>query len=353
MKRRTALTLCVLTALFSLTVSCKRSPTPPNQATDSNGSAQAQASGQQQEQTVGGDVGQEKTGKPSIAVIPKGTTHVFWNAVKRGADLAGEEAGVTIIWKGPLKENDRAQQIQVVQQFIAQHVDGIVLAPLDYKALVAPVEAATRAGIPVVIIDSALEGTPGTDFVSFVATNNRQGGKLAGEMTTDLLSGEGKVVVLRYLVGSASTDERESGFLEAIAESPGIEVVSANRYAGPTAGEAKSQALNMMAVIRQADGIFCPNESSTYGMLLALRQEGLAGKVHFVGFDASPPLVEGLRAGEIDALVVQDPQGMGYKGVRTLLDHLDGVAVDPIFDTGVVLVRPQNVDDPDIQRLLQ
>ncbi len=288
----------------------------------------------------------------SIAVIPKGTTHVFWKSVEKGAKDAGEELDVSIIWKGPLKENDRAQQIQVVQQFITQGVDGIVLAPLDFRALAGSVSDAMDRDIPVVIFDSALEGEAGEDFISFVATNNRSGGRLGGEHLAEILGGEGNVVLLRYLVGSASTSAREEGFLEAVGEKPGMGVLVDNRYAGPTAGEAKTQALNMIDQVRRADGIFCSNESATYGMLLALRQERLAGDVKFVGFDASPPLVQALVDGEIDALVVQDPEKMGYMAVSALVRHLNGEEVEPVIDTGAVVVTRDNMNDPDIKRLI-
>src|SRR6478736_6676788 len=147
-----------------------------------------------------------------IAVIPKGTTHSFWKSVEAGAQKAGAELGVEIIWKGPLKEDDRAQQIGVVQQFVASGVNAIVLAPLDDTALRTPVKSAAQHNIPVVIIDSPLKGdNGGKDFVSFVATNNRRGGELGGEELARLLGGKGKVVLLRYAEGSASTAEREAG----------------------------------------------------------------------------------------------------------------------------------------------
>jgi ribose transport system substrate-binding protein len=288
-----------------------------------------------------------------IAVIPKGTTHVFWKSVERGARDAGRDLDVDIIWKGPLKENDRAQQIQVVQQFISQNVDAIALAPLDFKALVRPVKSAAARNIPVVIYDSALDGEPGKDFLSFVATNNKQGGRLGGAQLAKLLDGKGKVVLLRYLVGSASTDNREKGFLEAVGKHEDIEITVDNRYAGATAGEAKTQALNLIGRLRKADGVFCPNESSTMGMLLALRQEGLAGKIKFVGFDASPPLVKALAKGEIHALVVQNPRKMGYTAVETLVKHLNGQTVEPVIDTGVVVVTRENMNDPDIKPLIE
>src|SRR3990172_8476371 len=267
-----------------------------------------------------------------MGVIRKGTTHVFWKSVEAGSRAAAKDLNVEIIWKGPLKENDRAQQISIVEQFVNESVSGIVLAPLDHTALARPVAAAGRKNIPVVIFDSSLNGVAGRDFVSFVATDNKKGGTLAGEHLVSLLSGKGKVVLLRYVVGSASTSEREDGFLGAIGAKTGMTVTVSNRYAGPTAGEAKTASMNMVDRLNEADGIFCPNESSTFGMLLALRQLNLAGKVKFVGFDTSPPLVEALRNGEIDALVAQDPTRMGYEAVVTLVQRIRGEKAPSLID---------------------
>lgn len=292
------------------------------------------------------------TDKLTIAVIPKGTTHVFWKSIEAGARQAAAELGVEIIWKGPLKENDRAQQIQIVEQFISEGVNGIVLAPLDFAALVRPVAAAGNKKIPVVIIDSALKGEAGKDFVSFVATDNRKGGQMGGAELARLLAGKGNVSLLRYQVGSASTEEREAGFLDAIRQHPDLRVLVDNRYGGATMGEAKTAALNMLDKLKASDGIFCPNESTTFGMLLALRQSNLAGKTRFVGFDTSPPLVEALEKGEIDALVAQDPTKMGYLGVKTIVAHLRGETVPTAVDTGVRLITRDNLDDPEIKKLL-
>ena len=325
--------LAVCVALALVVAGCKEST-----STNQNASSNSQGS-------TGG-------GKPQIAVIPKGTTHEFWKSVQAGAQKAGQEFNADIIWKGPVKEDDRASQIQVVQEFVADKVAGIVLAPLDENALANPVRSAAQENIPVVIIDSALKGTPGKDFVSFVATDNHQGGELGGEQLAKLLDNKGKVVLLRYAVGSASTEARETGFLDAIKKHPDIQVISSDRYAQATVDTAKTAALNMVDTLKQADGIFCPNESSTVGMLLALQQLGLAGKVKFVGFDQTPPLVKALRSGEINALVVQDPLKMGYTGVKTLMLHIKGEKVDPVIDTGVQVITPDNLDSPDIQKLL-
>jgi len=297
---------------------------------------------------IGADVPRLK-----IAVIPKGTTHVFWKSVEAGAQAAAKELGVDIVWKGPLKENDRAQQIAIVEQFATEGISGIVLAPLDDTALKRPVAMAMEKKIPVVIFDSALKGEPGKDYISFVATNNRKGGNMGGTKLGELLGGKGKVALLRYQVGSASTDEREAGFTEAVAKQPDLHIIVDNRYAGATAGEAKTAAMNMIDKLKEADGVFSPNESSTFGLLLALRQNNLAGKIKFVGFDTSSILLDALRKGEINALVAQDPQKMGYLGVKAVVDHLRGLKVEPLVDTGVALVTPQNIDTPDIKKILQ
>jgi len=287
-----------------------------------------------------------------VAVVPKGTTHVFWKAVERGAKAAGKELGVEVVWKGPLQENDRAQQIQLVQQFIADKVSGIVLAPLDFEALGAPVRQAQEKAIPVVVFDSALKGEAGRDFVSFVATDSGAAGKLGGGHLAKLMGGKGSAVVLRYQAGSASTDQRESGCIEAL-KVGGVTIASDNRYAGATPGDAKTAALNMMDRIQGSGGVFCPNESTTFGMLMALRQSGMVGKVKFVGFDSSPPLVDALRNGEIDALVVQNPEEMGSLAVTLLVKHIRGERVETVIDTGAVLVTRDNMDQPEIKRLIQ
>jgi len=287
-----------------------------------------------------------------IAVIPKGTTHSFWKSVEAGAREAGAELGAEIVYKGPLKEDDRAQQIALVQQFLVGAVDGIVLAPLDDNALRGPVRSAKSRGMPVVIIDSALKGEPGKDFASFVATDNHRGGVLGGEELARLLGGKGRVVLLRYAEGSASTLEREAGFLEAVARHPDMTVTVQNRYGGATVSSSQDAALNLIDRIREADGIFCPNESTTHGMLLALRQQGIAGKKAFVGFDASPALLEAVDQGDIQALVAQNPRRMGYMGVKTCVAVLRGEKVESRIDTGCELITAANRDTPAVRAIL-
>jgi ribose transport system substrate-binding protein len=287
-----------------------------------------------------------------IAVIPKGTTHEFWRAVQAGAQKAGRELGATVTFQGPEREDDRESQVSLVQNTISVRPDAIVLAPLDARALVDPVRQARAAGIPVVIIDSGLEARAGEDFVSFVATDNRKGGQMAGRRLGEALGGRGRVVILRYLEGSASTTQREEGCLQALTEFAGIEVIDPGRYAGATRATAQEAAENLLAASGSFDGVFCPNESSTYGMLLALRTRGLAGKVRFVGFDASDAAIEAVRAGEVEGLVLQNPVRMGYLGVKAAIDHLRGGVVEPEIDTGALLLTRDNLDSPEARELL-
>ena len=299
-------------------------------------------------------------GKMTIAVVPKGTTHVFWKSIHAGAikaaqELSAEGVQVELVWKGPLKEDDRESQIKVMEDIIALGVDGIVLAPLDDVALRVVVEEATRAGIPVVIIDSALQSEA---YVSFVATDNYVGGKKAGEHVVDILEGKGKVVMLRFAEGSASTMNREQAFLDVMAEHAGIEMVSSNRYGGATTESAYRQSENLLNPLLTEEGgltidvIFCPNESTAFGMLRALEDMKLLGKVAYVGFDASEKLVHALGNGTMQGLVLQDPINMGYLGVKTLVDHLQGKSVAKRIDTGSRLATPENMGEPEVARLL-
>lgn len=289
-------------------------------------------------------------GRRVIAVIPKGTTHEFWKSIHAGANKAAAELGVEILWQGPVREDDRSQQIRVVEDMITRGVDGIVLAPLDDAALVRPAEEAKRQGIPVVIIDSDLDWD---QRVSFVATDNRRGGSLAAERLGELLEGRGKVLMMRCQEGSASTTDREEGFLETLRQRfPQIEIVSSNQYGGATTETAYRTAENLLVSHAELDGIFTPNESTTFGMLRALEDARRAGRVKFVGFDSSEKLVEALRAGHLHGLVLQNPFRMGELGVRTIVAHLNGESVEGRIDTGVMVATPENMDRQDTKQLL-
>ena len=292
-------------------------------------------------------------GRLEIAVIPKGTTHEFWKSIHAGALKAEKELdGVSVVWRGTQREDDKAAQVGLVQDFVANGIDAIVLAPMDDEALVAPVKMAAERKIPVIIIDSGLRAEAGRDFASFVATDNRRGGALAAAELARKMGDRGRALLLRYREGSASTTEREQGFLEEMKRHPGVTVVDPGRYAGATRDSARETAENLLDGDSRYEGIFCSNESATYGMLLALRNRGLAGKIAFAGFDASPGLIEALEKDEIHSLVVQDPMRMGYLGVMAAVRVLRGEPVEPNQDTGCVLVTRANATEPAVDELL-
>src|ERR1051325_5779850 len=293
----------------------------------------------------------------TIAVIPKGTTHEFWKSVHAGAikaqrELAEKGTKVDVIWKGPLREDDRDQQIQVVENFTTRRVDGIALAPLDSRALVGPVERAVASGVPVVIFDSDLNSDK---KVSFVATDNYKGGVNAAEHLGKLLGEKGNVILLRLQVGSASTTDREEGFLATLkSKFPNIKVLSSDQYGGATRETAYQASQNLLNRFgREVNGIFCPNENTAIGMTKALRDIGKAGgKVKMIGFDSGTQSVLDLKNGDLQGLVVQNPLLMGYLAVMTMVKHLQGQPVEKRIDTGVVLVTPENMDEPKSQELL-
>jgi ribose transport system substrate-binding protein len=287
--------------------------------------------------------------KHAIAVIPKGTTHIFWQSVHAGAEKAGAEFGYQIFWNGPERETDRERQIQIIEDFIVQKVDGIVLAPLDRQALVPSVEKLAGIPIPCVIIDSGI----GTEkYVSFAATDNYQGGVLAARRMGEILQGKGKVVVVKYVPGSASTTERENGFMDTIKkEFPGIEIAD-NKYGQDTVETALQATEDMLTKNPDLQGLYACNASTAVGAFQALQSQKRTG-IKMVGFDAEKALLDGLRAGQIDALVVQNPFKMGYEGVKAVVMKIKGETVPKRIDTGVEVITKASLDDPKIKDLLK
>ena len=226
-------------------------------------------------------------GTSTIAVIPKGTSHAFWQSIHAGAEKAAQELKVTVIWRGPLREDERSAQITEVEGFVTRGVSGIALAPLDDTALAPPVAEAVRRKIPVVIFDSALKGS---GHVSFVATDNHQGGRLAGEGLAGLLPKGGNIVLLRYAEGSASTTERETGFLEAIGAHANLKVVSANQYGGA----------DIEGAYKKSEAIL--SRFKTPGGGTRYRRDLLPERVHVPGDAASAPGQRLGRQGEVHRL---------------------------------------------------
>ncbi|MDX2030025.1 MAG: substrate-binding domain-containing protein [Blastocatellia bacterium] len=295
--------------------------------------------------------GESKSGRKTIAVIPKGVSHSFWLSVKAGADAAGKDLDVNIIWKGPASETDITGQVNIVEDMINQRVDGIVLAPSQGDSLVPVVDRAQRSGIPVTIFDS---GISTENYISYVSTDNRQGGAVAARRMGEKLGGKGKVAILGVKKGSVSTDEREEGFRDTLTkEFPGIQLIPVIFYGEANPNKSLAAAEDILTSNPDLTGLFASNESSTVGAVRAVRQRNLAGKVTLVGFDATEDLVNNVKEGTIDSLVIQDPHKMGYQGVRTIIDKLAGKTPERRIDTGVKLLTKENLATPEIQQLLK
>ncbi len=285
--------------------------------------------------------------KRVIAVIPKGSAHLFWQSVHAGANKCARENNAEVSWSGPATEVDYSSQLQIIDAMINRRVDAIALAPIDKKGMVSAVERAAKAKIPVIIFDSGIDTE---QFVSMVATDNFRGGELAADRLATILDGEGEVAMVKVQPGSASTMEREDGFEQRVAKVyPNIKIVDA-RYG--MADFAKSLAVteNMLTAHPNLEAIFASNESSTVGAVQALKQR--KSQVKLVGFDSSAALIEDLKAGAIDSLVIQDPFRMGYDSVKAALDQLDGKPVKKLNALPPILVDLAALAKPEVQAQL-
>jgi ribose transport system substrate-binding protein len=284
-----------------------------------------------------------------IAVIPKGTAHVFWQSVHAGAVAAGREFHAEILWDGPPNETDYSRQLEIVDSMLNRHVEGMVVAAADRTTLNGSLDRAAREKIPVVVFDS---GVDSTNYVSFVATDNFAAGKLGARKLAALLNGKGTIAMIQNAPGSASTMDRERGFKEAMAqEFPGIEIV-AEQYSMSIRAKAMSAAENILTSHPQLDGLFASSEPSSVGASQAIKSRGLTGKLKFVAFDSSEGLVEDLNAGVIDALVAQDPFKMGYEAVRAVTEKLNGKTPDKKIDLSAAVITKADLDKPEVKLLL-
>ncbi len=286
--------------------------------------------------------------KRRIGVVPKGRAHLFWQSVHAGANKAAGETGVEVEWNGPASETDFNGQLQIVEAMINKHLDAIVLAPIDKKAMVSVVERAMRANIPVVIFDSPVD----TDqFVAQVATDNYKAGQLAAERMGKITGGKGKIAIVAVQVGAASTMAREQGFEDTIkSKFPGIRIMD-KRYGEAAVERSLTVAENMLTAYPDLDAMFASNESSTVGASRAIKARG-GSKVQLVGFDSGPSLEEDLKNGAIDSLVVQDPFTMGYRALSIAVKKLNGETPQKIQNLEPHLVTRADLDKPDVRALL-
>ncbi len=283
-----------------------------------------------------------------VGVVPKGANHIFWQTVHAGALKAAQEFGLEIEWNAPALEIDSSRQISIVESMVNRRLAGIVLAPVDRQALVGVVERAAREGIPVAIFDSGID----TDKrITYVATDNLEGGRMAARRLGSVLAGKGKVGIIGFMPGSASTMEREQGFQQEMARSfPGIEIVGL-QFGMADRAKAMAATENLLTAHPDLAGLFADNESSSVGAVQALKSRG-ARQVKLVAFDASEQLVADLKAGWIDSLIVQNPFKMGYESTRAVALHLEGKTPPRHVDSGAALVTAADLERPDIRELL-
>jgi ribose transport system substrate-binding protein len=285
---------------------------------------------------------------PVVGVVPKGANHIFWQTVHAGAIKAAREFHFEVEWNAPTLEVDSSRQIEIVDSMINRRLAGIVLAPIDRRALVGVVERAARQGIPVSIFDSAIDSER---IVSYVATDNIEGGRMAARRLGELLNGKGKVGVIGFMPGSASTMEREDGFQDEMRKRfPGIEITGV-QFGMADRAKAMAETENLLTAHPDLAGLFADNESSSSGAVQALKSRA-AKNVRLVAFDASEQLIGDLRSGVIDSLVVQNPFRMGYESTRAIGLKLAGQAPAAKIDSGVTLVRRDDLDKPEIRDLL-
>ncbi|NVD73802.1 LacI family transcriptional regulator [Duganella sp. BJB488] len=287
----------------------------------------------------------------NVVFIPKARDQDFWTFMRQGVERAMQEDGhVSLTWRGPAHNDDIDSQIQILRIYSRPEVDAIIIASTDRARLVEPVRQAAAMGIKVVVVDSAVDGNAQANFVT---TDNYAAGARAAERLAKLLDRQGTVAVLRTIPGSGSTDDRANGFIDHLRKNAPRVAIVADEYGGGTRGKAARGAATLLEKYPQVDGIFAVNESTSDGMLRALRLTGLAGKKKFIGFDTTEFLLDGLRRQEIHGLVVQDPRQMGYQAMKAALAAAKGAPIKPaLILTDAVMVTQENYLKPEIRSLL-
>jgi len=291
--------------------------------------------------------------KPTIPIIVKDTTSNFWQIVLAGARKAGLDLNANVPELGAQSESDINGQISILENAVSGNPAAIVIAPTQFAALGKPIDEAAKK-VKIVGIDSAADSKA---FVSFLQTDNVQGGRVAADglaaaITAKYGKAEGDVALITSLPGVGSLDQRAKGFKEEIAAKyPGLKLV-----ADKVADGMATTALNIMTDLITANpnlrGVFASNLIMAQGGGQAIAENKAADKIELVGFDSDSKLIAFLKDGTIKALVIQDPYRMGYEGVKTALAASKGEKVEPTVDTGVNLITKENMNSARSQELL-
>jgi ribose transport system substrate-binding protein len=277
--------------------------------------------------------------KLRIAVVPKALDSEFWLTVKAGAEAAAKEHDVELIVLAPDKEANVEQQFRIIEDLIQQKVDALCVAPCDSSGIIPFIEKANEANIPVFTVDTNADA----EVVSFIGTDNKLGGKLAGERIIEKLGGKGKVALIVGVPGQQTMRDRAEGFKEALAGAPDIELV-----AEQPANSERALAMTVMENILQAnpdlDAVFACSTLMAMGAMEAIDAKGKLDDIVVVGFDTQTESLQAIKDGKIDALIAQSPYNMGYLGVDAAVKYLKGEKVSNRIDTGTELVTIENCD---------
>jgi len=288
-----------------------------------------------------------------IEVIVKASTSQYWATVFDGARAAAKALGVNIDTLGAPSETDVAQEVSITENAIAKHPTAIVIAATNAVALAEPIEKATAAGIPVIMIDSSAQ----TDkYVTFLATNNVTGGQKAADEIAGCVKARtgkaaGSVAYLTALAGAQSLNDRDKGFVDELKKYPDMKIVD-HRVGNNDASKSLSDSEDILTKNPNIVGIFADNELEGDGAGTALNEKGKASKVCLVSFDTSSQELSFLNKGVIDGLIVQDPYMMGYAGVWYALEAAHGVVLPKYVDSGVHVVTKANINSPAMAGLL-
>jgi len=274
---------------------------------------------------------------------------LFFVSVHAGVEQAAHDLHVNVLWNGPADETNYTRQIEIVDAMISRRVDALAISATDERALVAPLQRALRAGIPVTVFDSAvnLDG-----YVSFIATDNYGAGCTAARKLAALIGGKGTVGMVMQKPGGTSTELRERGFAETIGkEFPAVRIV-ARQYGMADPARSRAAAENILAAHPDLGGIFASSEASSIGSILAIRSRSLSGRVKLVTFDSSDTHLEALNDGTVDVMLVQDPFRLGYEAVKSLADKLGGATPAKHLVLPARVIVKSDLDKPDVRALL-
>lgn len=292
--------------------------------------------------SAGGCNRSDATLKHRIVIVTKALDSEFWQTLKSGAEEAARQhLDVELSVLAPEREINIDQQVSILEDQILKKVSALAVVPGGIAEVTPVLDKAKAAGIPVLIVDN---DTPWPGKLCYIGTDNRVGGKLAGDYLVKILGGHGKVAIIRGVLGVVSHDDRVAGFQEAIAQAPGIQLVTiqpanSERALGLTVME------NLLTSHPDLNAVFATNDQMALGAMEGVAAQHLSGKIFVVGFDAGKEAVRAVKSGTVSAVIAQYPANMGKQAVEAAIKAIQGQPVPKVIDTGTALVTKENADD--------